>query len=326
MTMAHLWPCGLLYPLGAFLTSLFLGFLIGPLFMCVARKFFRAPSRELTPEGHRAKSGVPTMGGLYIVAIFTISSLILIGFSNPHLLIMLGCLFGFGCIGFSDDWCKIRQSKGIWARSKFGAQWAIAAAVIISWLSFTQASTVLTFAGFSFDLGWFYIPWAMFILVATSNAVNLTDGLDGLAASCLIPNFFFYGFIALFSINLYGADQLSIMAAAMIGALLCFLWLNAHPAHLFMGDVGSLSLGAGLALSALMAKQELLLLFTGFIFVTETISVILQVFWYKRTKIRIFKMAPVHHHFEMSGWSEAQIMMRASIITIGLSMVALLFV
>lgn len=312
------------YPVYAFLSSLGIGIITGPFFMRLARQFFRAPSREFTPDGHRAKNGVATMGGLYILGVFIIASLFWCGFSSFYL-IMLVCITGFGFIGFIDDWSKINQIGGIWARTKFIGQWAVAGTVALL-LYFTQANTAIHLSSWSFDIGLLYIPWAMLILVATSNAVNLTDGLDGLATSILIPNFFFYGAMALFLPHLGGSIELGVMAGAFIGSLLCFLWLNAHPANLFMGDIGSLPLGAAVALMALMIQKEILLVLTGFIFVAETVSVMLQVFWYKRTKTRIFKMAPIHHHFELSGWSEVQIMVRASIITIVLCVIALLLV
>ena len=184
------------------------------------------------------------------------------------------------------------------------------------------------------DLGLLFIPWAMFILVSMSNAVNLTDGLDGLAIGSLLPNFALFSLIAYlaghFLIAAYlnipfaGSAEIAVMGTTLIGASLGFLWYNAYPAQIFMGDVGSLALGAGLALMALMAKQELLLPISGGLFVLETVSVVLQVFVYKRWKTRIFKMAPIHHHFELIGWPEAKITTRFGIISLILCLVALM--
>ena len=244
-------------------------------------------------------------------------------------------LFSYGAIGFWDDWSKIKRSRGISAQAKFIAQWSIAALVALLWVYWAGAKTTICvpfFKNLNPDLGIFFVFWAMFIIVSCSNAVNLTDGLDGLAIGSLLPNFALYSIIAFLAghfliagylnIPFANSSEIAVMGATLIGASLGFLWYNAYPAQVFMGDVGSLALGAGLALMALMAKQEFLLIISGGLFVLETVSVILQVFVYKRWKRRIFKMAPIHHHFELLGWPEAKITTRFGIISFILCLLA----
>lgn len=323
--------------IAALLTALFLSFLLGNWFIGTAKRLFRAKSREYTPENHRNKDDMPTMGGLFIVGIVILSTVIWANWTKPEIWVFLFCLIIFGAIGIWDDWSKIAQRKGISEKVKFRAQ--VGAAVIISCLWYFWCNPVTTvcvpfFKNYTPDLGWLIIPWAVFLLVATSNAVNLTDGLDGLAIGSLVTNFVTFSLIAYLAghaafagylhIPFAHTAELTIIGAALVGSSLGFLWYNTYPAQIFMGDVGSLALGAGLALLALMTRQELLLAITGGLFMIETLSVIVQVFTYKRWKKRIFKMAPLHHHFELLGWQESKITVRFAIITLILCLIALL--
>jgi phospho-N-acetylmuramoyl-pentapeptide-transferase len=323
--------------IAALLTALFFALICGNWFIGTWARSFRSKARADTPDSHRAKDNMPTMGGIFILITVLFTSLMWADLVNPFVWIFLLCLFGFGSIGFADDWKKIRTGKGISARAKFIAQWSIAALISLLLVYGASVKTIVVFPFFKNmtpDLGLLFIPWAMFILVSCSNAVNLTDGLDGLAIGSLLPNFALFSLIAYLAghaklasylhIPFAASAEIAIMGASLIGASLGFLWYNAYPAQIFMGDVGSLALGGGLALMALIAKQELLLGISGGLFVLETISVILQVFVYKRWKKRIFKMAPIHHHFELLGWPEAKITTRFGIISLVLCLLALM--
>lgn len=323
--------------IGALLTTLFFALLFGSWFINLWADLFRSKAREYTPDSHKAKDNMPTMGGIFILVTVLVSLLIWADLHNPLVWVFLLCLFGFGAIGFWDDMRKIRKSKGISARAKFIAQWSVAALVVLLWVYGAGAKTTVSFPFFKNlnpDLGLLFIPWAMFVLVSMSNAVNITDGLDGLAIGSLLPNFALYSLIAYLAghfliatylnIPFVGTAEVAVIGSTLIGASLGFLWYNAYPAQVFMGDVGSLALGSGLALMALMAKQELLLVISGGLFVVEIVSVMLQVFVYKRWKKRIFKMAPIHHHFELLGWPEARITTRFGIISFILCLLALI--
>lgn len=277
------------------------------------------------------------MGGIFIIASFLVAIALWADWANPLVWAFVLCMIGFGVIGFWDDWKKIQFGKGISARNKFIAQWSVAAIVSFVWIYAGHAQTMISFPFFKFlhpDIGFLFILWAMFIIVGCSNAVNLTDGLDGLAIGCLVPNILLYSLLGYLAGHIKIAEYLhipfaqssevAILGSALIGAAFGFFWYNAYPAQVFMGDVGSLSLGACLALMALMAKQELLLIISGGIFIAETVSVMLQVFTYKRWKKRIFKMAPLHHHFELIGWPESKITTRFSIISVVLCLLALI--
>jgi phospho-N-acetylmuramoyl-pentapeptide-transferase len=323
--------------IAALLSALFLFFIFGAWYIRKSQGWFSSHVREYTPESHKAKEGMPTMGGLFIIAVVLITSLLWCNLQLPSVWVFLMSLVGFGVIGFWDDWCKIRYKKGISEKVKFRAQMVVAAAVMIFWVYACAPSTELWFPFFKNlhpDLGVLFIPWGMFLLVATSNAVNLTDGLDGLAIGSLISNFATYTAIlyvtghALFSAYLqipFAANgEIAIIGAALLGASIGFLWYNTYPAQIFMGDVGSLALGSALALMALMSKQELLLPLTGGLFVLETLSVILQVLSFKIRGKRIFRMAPLHHHFELLGWPEAKITVRFAIISFILCLLGLI--
>jgi phospho-N-acetylmuramoyl-pentapeptide-transferase len=257
--------------------------------------------------------------------------------ANLQVWIFLFCIIGFGALGFWDDWNKIHAQKGISAQTKFILQLLVALAVVMSLIFFTSFSTELTFPFFKHympDLGLFFVPWAVFIIVGCSNAVNLTDGLDGLAIGSLLPNFAtfalicylagHYGLAHYLHIPFAGTAEIAIIGAILIGSSLGFLWYNTYPAQIFMGDVGSLALGAGLALMAIMAKQELLLAISGGLFVLETVSVMLQVLSVRHFGRRMFKMAPIHHHFELMGWPESRITTRFGIISLVLCLLTLI--
>jgi phospho-N-acetylmuramoyl-pentapeptide-transferase len=319
------------------LTALFFAFLSGNFFINFFQNNFRAKVREWTPESHQAKNNTPTMGGLFILLVALASTLLWADLTEPKVWIFILCLVGFGAIGFADDWFKIFRKKGIAAGTKFKLQILTAFTVAAAWYAFAAPSTELCipfFKNFHPVLGIIAIPWAAYIMIATSNAVNLTDGLDGLATGPLICNFATFSFIAYLAghskfahylfIPYAQSAEIVIIGTALIGALLGFLWYNAHPAQIFMGDVGSLPLGASLALLAIMARQELLLVLCGGIFVIETVSVIMQVIWMKRWGKRIFKMAPIHHHFELLGWQETKIVIRFWIISLILALLTVL--
>ncbi|HZW60777.1 MAG TPA: phospho-N-acetylmuramoyl-pentapeptide-transferase [Candidatus Babeliales bacterium] len=323
--------------IAALLSSLLLSFMFGNWFIDKSKALFRAKTREWTPERHKEKGEMPTMGGIFILMIVVVNALLWCNLSKSLVWIYLFGLLGFGSIGFWDDWFKIRYKKGISARAKFIAQWSVAACTALLLVYVGKLDTTVCFPFFKSlnpDIGIFFIPWAMFILVAMSNAVNLTDGLDGLAMGSLIPNFTTFSIICYLAGHYQIADylqipfaasaEITVLGAILTGASLGFLWYNTYPAQIFMGDVGSLALGAGLALMALMAKQELLLVIAGGLFVVETLSVMMQIFSFKHFGKRIFKMAPIHHHFELIGWQESKITVRFGIISLILCLLALI--
>ncbi len=323
--------------MGALLTSIIISFIFGSNFISFCQKMFRSNVREWTPESHQQKNNTPTMGGLFILAVCFTSSAFWCNWHDHRVWIFYLCLLGFGALGFFDDWYKITKKKGVSASFKFRLQLLIATVIAGAWYYFVAPTTTICIPFLKHlnpDLGYFIILWAAGVMVATSNAVNLTDGLDGLATGPLICSFTTFGIIAYLAghsklasylfIPYAGTAELVVIGASLIGALVGFLWYNAHPAQIFMGDVGSLPLGASLALMAIMAHQELLLLIAGGIFVMETVSVILQVLSFKILGKRIFRMAPIHHHFELLGWQETKIVIRFWIIAIILALCTLL--
>jgi len=294
------------------------------------------------PESHQEKAGTPTMGGLLILFAFTSSMIIWGDWSNPYLWIVLTTAFIFGVIGSLDDYLKLKRnsSDGLSGRQKLAAQ-SIGAIVIASWLIALDSSSITTellipfFKNSTVELGVVgFLILSYFVIVGSSNAVNLTDGLDGLA---IMPVILISGGLAIFAyiggnynfsdyLNMPfmpGTGELFVICAALIGSGLAFLWFNSYPAEIFMGDVGSLSLGAILAVIAIIVKQEILFFLMGGVFVAETFSVILQVGYYRRTKKRLFRMAPIHHHFEKKGLHESKIIVRAWIITLILILISL---
>ncbi len=318
------------------LTSLGLSLFFGSWFIKQSARF-RTTVREDTPVSHQIKNYTPTMGGIFIILTTIVSAILWCNLLRPEVWVMLGCLVGFGLIGFYDDWYKITHKKGIQERTKFCAQAIVGLVVILSWYYLVEPPTELCvpfFKSFMPQLGYFIIPWGVFVLIAASNAVNLTDGLDGLATGSLLVTFGTYTLICFLSSNMILAyylaipytttSEIAVIGGILVGACLGFLWYNSYPAQVFMGDVGSLSLGSVLALMALMTRQELLLPLAGGVFVLETLSVMIQVFSYKYLSKRFFKMAPLHHHFELKGWPEAKITTRFTIISMVLCLLALI--
>jgi phospho-N-acetylmuramoyl-pentapeptide-transferase len=296
--------------------------------------------REDGPPNHKIKEGTPTMGGCIILPIIMTSVLLWSSINNAYIWLTMLVIFGYGVIGFLDDFLKIRKKNGhgLTAKAKITFQILVALVVTIILYNlpgFDSRLNVPFLKSFTPDLGLWYIPLATFIIVGSSNAVNLTDGLDGLAIGPIIvafTSFMIFSYIAGHSViasylqipYVAGAGELSIFCGAVAGAGLGFLWYNAYPAEVFMGDVGSLPLGAVLGTVAVITKQELLLVLVGGIFVVEALSVIFQVSFFKITGgQRIFRMAPIHHHFELKGWAESKVTVRFWIIAIILSLLSI---
>jgi len=323
----------------ATLTALFLSFLLGPaLIRALGRLRVGQPIREIGPD-HQAKEGTPTMGGLLILLSLSVSVLLWTRLENRAVWIVLGLTIGYGLLGFLDDYRKVtsQRSDGIRARTKLF--WQFLLAFTVAWLIYTDPSfdkelAVPFFKNFTPNLGIFYLPLAALVIVGFSNAVNLTDGLDGLAigpvmiaAGTFLLLCYAAGhagiaeYLAIKSVP--GSGELAIFCGALVGGGLGFLWFNTYPAQLFMGDVGSLALGGALGAIAVVIRQEILLAVVGGIFVVETLSVMIQVAWFKLTGKRVFLMAPIHHHFEQMGWAEQKIVVRFWIIAIILALVSL---
>ena len=304
---------------GALATALFIGLLIGPRFIgwLRLRQGKGQPIRTDGPQSHLAKRGTPTMGGLMIQTSLAISVLLWMDMTNPYVWACLFVTLGFGAIGFLDDYDKVRKQKteGVSGRVRLAGEFLIAG--VASWIITSQNGTHLYlpfFSGMSIDLGYFYIVFAAFTIVAFGNAVNLTDGLDGLATmpviiACVAFMIFAYlvgnaKFATYLGIpHVPGAGDLAIFCGGIVGAGLAFLWFNAPPAAVFMGDTGSLALGGAIGTIAVVTHHEIVLGIVGGLFVVEALSVIIQVFFYKRTGRRVFRMAPIHHHFEQLGWA-----------------------
>jgi phospho-N-acetylmuramoyl-pentapeptide-transferase len=320
----------------ASITALVISLVLGPWLIRRLRDFqIGQVIRQEGPQSHHTKAGTPTMGGLLILAAALGPTLLWADLTNVYVWIAVLATAGFGAIGFFDDYLKItrRSSGGLRPRYKMGLQFVIALSVALAlmWLaSMNMYSTRLIFPFFKQlipDLGWMYVPFAVFVLVAWSNAVNLTDGLDGLAistfavaATALTALAYVTGHAVLASylllVHFGPVGELTIFCGSLVGASLGFLWYNAHPAEIFMGDVGSLALGGALATVATLIKQEILLVVVGGVFVAEAASVVLQVASFKLTGKRIFRMAPLHHHFELIGWEEPKVIARFVIIAI----------
>lgn len=326
----------------AALTALVVTFMIAPAVIAWLKKISMTQQiRDEGPKSHYSKAGTPTMGGVIILSAITLSMLMWGNFRNVYTVIAMLSLLGFGGIGFVDDYLKAvkKNSKGLSALRKFGAQMAIALAISIFLYAnphdpYNSVLSIPFFKKWLFDLGVFYVPFSVFVIVASSNAVNLTDGIDGLAiglvAIATMANvaLVYVSGHALFAkylqvLYLPGIGELTVFCGAMVGAALGFLWYNAHPAEVFMGDVGSLGLGGALGTVAVITKHEIVLAFVGGIFVIETVSVILQVASFKLTGRRIFKMAPIHHHFELKGWPEPKVIVRFWIMGIILALFSL---
>ena len=317
-------------------TALALALLLGPAMIRWLRKAQIGQSiREEGPRTHLAKAGTPTMGGLLILLAVVSATILWMDLSNRFVWIALATLVGVGAVGFADDWTKVakRRSLGLTGRGKLVPQFLVAFAVafaIQQWAGHGAISTVITFPFLKRvlpDLGVLYIPFVALVVVGSSNAVNLTDGLDGLATGAVGIAAGTYAVLAYVTGNAVAArylqipfipqsGELAVFCGALVGAALGFLWFNCHPADVFMGDVGALPLGAAIAAVAVMTKQEVLLAIVGGLFVIEALSVIIQVASFKTTGKRVFKMAPLHHHFELLGWAESRVIIRFWILAI----------
>ncbi len=324
----------------ATITALLISFMIGPWLISTLQRLQIGQSiRKVGPESHFVKEGTPTMGGSLILLAIILPTLLWADLSNLYIWVTLLVTAGYGAVGFIDDYLKVvrKNSDGISARQKMF--WQIVIALIAALLlyfsdGFETHLSVPFFKNVNPDLGIFYIPFAVLVMVGASNAVNLTDGLDGLAIGPMIiaaATFLLLAYLAgnarlseyLQITGIPGAGELAILCGAMIGAGLGFLWFNSYPAQVFMGDVGSLSLGGALGVIAVITKNEFLLVIVGGIFVIEALSVIVQVTSFRYWRRRVFRMAPIHHHFELKGWPEPKIIVRFWIISIILALVAL---
>jgi phospho-N-acetylmuramoyl-pentapeptide-transferase len=328
----------------AILVSTALSLYIGPKLIRYLRGMQKngQPIRDDGPASHFSKAGTPTMGGLMILGSTTLTTLLLANLSNPYIWIVLFVLVSFGILGFIDDYKKVSKNnyRGVSGRMKLVIQFVISALAFIAILYFSRPefATQLAFPFFKnlfWDLGYFYIPFAMVVIIGSSNAVNLTDGLDGLAIgsiaiavasfgliSYLVGNSIYANYLQIIHVPHVG--ELTVLCAAIIGSSLGFLWYNAQPAEIFMGDTGSLSLGGVIGTISVITKHELVLCIIGGVFVIETLSVIIQVFYFKRTGgKRIFLMAPLHHHFEKKGWPESKVVIRFWILAIVFALIGL---
>ena len=328
----------------ASLTALAFGLFIGPIMIRKLREFqIGQVIRQEGPATHRKKAGTPTMGGLLILGSVLIPTLLWADLANQFVWVAVLATAAFGGIGFADDYLKIvrKSHHGLLPRYKMGWQIVVGIAVGIALIALNAENLYSTRLIFPFfkrfipDIGWFYVPFATLVLVGATNAVNLTDGLDGLAIS--VFSVAAAAFTALAYVSTHrefanylqlvriepAAAELTIFCGALVGASLGFLWWNSYPADIFMGDVGSLGLGGALGVVALLIKQEFLLVVVGGVFVIEALSVIIQVASFKLTGKRVFKMAPLHHHFELAGWSESKVIWRFLIAAIVFALFAL---
>jgi len=329
----------------ASLTALVFSLLLGPWFIARLRAFqIGQVIRQDGPASHKAKAGTPTMGGLLILTAVFVPTLLWVNLTNGYVWIAMLSTAAFGAIGFVDDYLKITRHShhGLFMRYKLLSQVLVSVAVglVLVWLASQNPPAYSLRLIFPFfknwipDLGWFYVVFAVIVLVNTTNAVNLTDGLDGLAISTfgvaaaaftaltyIVGHRVFADYLLL--VHFEPVGELTIFCGALVGASLGFLWWNAHPAEVFMGDVGSLALGGALGTVAILIKQELLLPIVGGVFVMEAASVIIQVASFKLTGKRVFRMAPIHHHFELGGWPEPKVIMRFLILAILFALLSL---
>jgi len=325
----------------ASLTAFLICFILGP---WVIRKLSYLQIGQYIqkdgPQTHHKKAGTPTMGGILIIFSIIVSTLLWSNLTNYYIWIVLLVTLGYGAIGFIDDYLMQikKRNKGLSVRLKFLLQVILAIVIgvlVYSYVGFSTRITIPFFKNISPDLGWGYILFAAFVIISTSNAVNITDGLDGLAIGPFIivsATYMIFAYVAgHFEIASYlqlkyvaGSGEIAIFCGSMVGAGLGFLWFNSYPAQIFMGDVGSLALGGAIGTVAVITKQEILLILVGGLFVIETLSVIFQVGFFKMTSgRRIFRMAPLHHHFELKGWPEPKVIVRFWIIAIALALLAM---
>jgi phospho-N-acetylmuramoyl-pentapeptide-transferase len=323
----------------ALMTALVLGLIIGPRFIAMlrVRQGKGQPIREDGPQSHLAKRGTPTMGGLMILVSLAVSMLLWMDLTSPLVWACIAVTLGFGAIGFLDDYDKVkkRSHAGVPGRVRLAGEFLVAG--IASWILVSQIDTnvyVPFLSGRYIPLGPFYYLFAAFVIVGAGNAVNLTDGLDGLATMPVVIAAGTFAIIAYLAgradfahylgiPHIPRAGELAILCAAIMGSCLAFLWFNAPPAAVFMGDTGSLALGGALGAIAVAAHHEIVLGIVGGLFVMEALSVIIQVAVYKRTGKRVFKMAPIHHHFEQLGWKEPTVVIRFWIVSIVLALIGL---
>lgn len=326
----------------AVLTAMFFSLILGPWIINRLKKLSMTQQiRDDGPQTHMNKAGTPTMGGILIILCILLTIFIWGDLKNMYVWIMIVSLVGFGGIGLLDDYLKIvrKSPKGLRAYQKFGGQIVLAFLIgIFLFLNpkdpYADMLIIPFFKKWFFDFGWFYIPFSIIVIVGTSNAVNLTDGIDGLAIGLVAIAVFATGVLVYISGHkglaqylqvpyLPGTGELTVFCGAMFGASLGFLWYNSYPADVFMGDVGSIGLGGSIGTLAIITKHEIVLAIVGGIFVMETLSVMLQVVSFKLTGKRVFKMAPIHHHFELKGWPEPKVIVRFWIIGIMLALLSL---
>ncbi len=326
----------------AALTAMVITFIIAPrIINWLKRISMTQQIRDDGPQSHLSKAGTPTMGGIIIITSIVVSMLFWGNLSSLYVWVVLVSLIGFGAIGFIDDYMKAvkKNPKGLRGWYKFGGQVVIASAVsVFLYMNpndpYNSVLSIPFFKKWLIDLGLFYIPFSVLVIVGSSNAVNLTDGIDGLAIGLVAIAALVNGALVYLSghavfakylqvIYIAGIGELTVFCGALLGASLGFLWYNAYPAQVFMGDVGSLGLGGALGTLAVVTKHEIVLAVVGGIFVIETLSVVLQVVSFKLTGRRVFKMAPIHHHFELKGWSEPKVIVRFWIIGVILALFSL---
>ncbi|MDH5324302.1 MAG: phospho-N-acetylmuramoyl-pentapeptide-transferase [Gammaproteobacteria bacterium] len=324
------------------LTALVISFVVGPVMIRKLSQYqIGQPVRDDGPQSHFSKAGTPTMGGALIIVAVAISTLLWSDLSNRYVWIILGVTLMFGVVGWVDDYKKLVKNDPEGLRGKYKYFWqsvfGLAAAIVLYKTATTPAETTLIVPfvkDVAIPMGWFYVVFTYFVIVGTSNAVNMTDGLDGLA---IMPTVMVCGALGLFAYltghikfaeylgipYVIGAGEAAVFCGAIVGAGLGFLWFNTFPAQVFMGDVGALALGAAIGVVAVVVRQELVLVIMGGVFVVETVSVIMQVASFKLTGKRIFRMAPLHHHFELQGWPEPRVIVRFWIITVILVLIGL---
>jgi phospho-N-acetylmuramoyl-pentapeptide-transferase len=328
---------------GAILTAMVITFMIAPAMIrwLKSKQGKGQPIRSDGPETHFKKQGTPTMGGLMIIFSVTVSTLLWVDIHNTYMWIVLGVFLSYGAIGFADDYAKLTKGshKGVPGKLRLFLECAIAFAAVAATMHLAAAPlgsslAVPFFKNLLIDLGWFFVPFGIIVIAGAANAVNLTDGLDGLAIGSIMIATACFGIISYLTGNAVfanylqinsvpGVGELAVFCGALIGAGLGFLWYNAPPATVFMGDTGSLAMGGALGAVSVITKHEIVLAIIGGLFVMETLSVIIQVVSFKTRGKRVFKMAPIHHHFEKLGWAETTVVIRFWIIAIVLALIGL---